>query len=740
MVNSSIDGLGHGVGSQHGAGSEHILPERLEPVELPKSYYISGLVTLLGLFVLLAGYLMLTVGLLGGYVLLLRHALVNDLMSGSWEWTFWLFLFGGPLLLILVYFMVLPLFSRRGLRPRYVTLTEQSQGRFFVFLKRLCSSMDAALPDEVVLDSRANASVRRISPLRSREQLQLVIGTPLVEGLSALQLAGIIAHELAHFRQKGGRRLNYAIESIGNLLELLAFDRNSRSARILSEKFRITEGLIAKAFYGCAIAMVGAARKICQGMAWLGRLISSHHSRQLEFDADRWQARLVGNVHFAELMREMALLDFACHRSLSSMSEHEEEDRFPVDIADYGMAFRSMLDEEVEEQIWTNVLQFETGRFDSHPSAQDRIDNVSSFTRSPSAELDHPARDLFRNWRDVSRLTTRVFYCQVLGEPVFPQNLFTSEELLGNLERKNELDLAHVRYYAGVWPWLRPVRLGVLIDYVTGEIAKKPHVDLAAAARRQLGVQREILQREAAQADEQRGLFMEGIGRLARGRSAEHLCAAGAVEVLRRNELAVDTQLHVQDQQAAIRQTRRAEQALSAFEHAVSFRLALALAGPGEGRIAELRAQAQPLITFLRALEAENERLRGIVVEHSVLRTIENLGDEYHVPNEYLERRRKLAWGLMSRLKQLYFNLEDVAYPVDDERMVSVSSWFLQIPEENIDSILHSSSVLMDNLPGAVFRVLGRLAQLAEEIEKESGLPLLDLTPEFPEEEVPEEA
>ena len=714
--------------------TEHLLPERLEPVPLPKSYFWSSLATFCGLSLLLCAYLMLTLGLPAGFIWLLMHAIDNDWMSGNWEWTFWLFVFGGPMIFVTAYFMILPMFSRRGLRPRYLSLTERQQGRFFLFLRRLCKAMDAPMPDEVVLDCQANASVRRISPLRSRERLQLMIGTPLIEGLTAVRLAGVITHELAHFRQRGGRRLGYAIATLGNLFETLAEHRGTRQERMLAEKFRLRQDLKQTAIYGGTLALVAAARKICRGLAWIGRIIGSRHSRQLEFDADRWQARLIGNARFADLMREIVMIDIAHHQAFNSMPEHQEENRFPIDLADYGMAFRALIDEETETAIWMDLQTVKTGLFDSHPSIADRLANVREFERNPSPEYDVPARELFRDWKSFSQLATRVEYCRVLGEAIFSENLHTSRELLGDLERNQEAEAAHLRYFAGAWPWIQLLRLGMMADYVTTQMTERQNVDLSSAARRQLDKQRDIMRGQAPQWNEARERLGAAFGRYAQARTAEHLLEAGAVEVLRKNRLPQESLLLVQQQQAALREIRRCEEELLPAERATTFRLALALSGPGGGELAaELREQAAPLIAFVRALEPEVERIRGILVEHRMLQAIEDLGDEYLFPPAYLEKRTHLARGLMSRLKQIYFNLEEVPYVLGEERQVMVSSWLLQIPESTVPSILHSASVLLDNLPGAIFRTLGQLAQIAEKIEMDLGLAPIDLTPRDPE-------
>lgn len=718
----------------HGVRDQvRVLPERIEPVKLPKSYYLSSLLTIGGLLLLCVAYFMMTVGVPVGLGYLLYLANTTEILK-TYQWLFWVFLLGGPGSLILSYFMLQPLFGRRGLEPQYLTITERDQGLFFAFLERLCRAMGAPMPDEVTIDCQVNASVRRLSGFWGRERLRLTLGTPLIRAFTASQLAGVIAHELAHFRQKGGRRLGYAIETMLGLFALLAHYR-SPVERQIAEQFRRASDARVILFYFFAGKVIGLARLICRGLAWVGNAIVGHHRRQLEYDADRWEARLVGNSRFAELERELVLLGIAYGQAMGSIREHEEEGRYPIDLADYALAFRVLLPDELAGQIWSKTLEVKTGLFDSHPSSRDRIANVEAFEQNPPPELDIPALDLFRDWIGLTRLATRVFYCQELGEAVLPGNLHSTEELLGKLGQNSETEEAHERYFCGAWSWLRPLRLGAMIDYIEGEVKKardaNPAADLLPAAVRQIVAQRDILLRESPRVPVAREKFWEGVGRLVKARAAEHLHAAGAVERLRELQLPASPSLQAQEQSAAAQQLRQTDQALAAFENAIALRLALALAGPGEGRLDELRKEAFFVVYFLRKLEPEIERIRGIVIEQAMVQAVRNLGEEFGVSEEFQKHHSRLAGGLMNRLKQVYFSFEGIPHPLVEEleKKGSVSDWLLLMPEATITSVLQSASALLGGLPPLVYRSLGRLAQIAEEIEKELGLPVLDLTP-----------
>ena len=70
-------------------------------------------------------------------------------------------------------------------------------------VNHLCGLLHAPRPWSIDVDLRPNASASFQGGIRAlmRRRIVLTIGLPLIAGLSARELAGILAHELSHFGQ-----------------------------------------------------------------------------------------------------------------------------------------------------------------------------------------------------------------------------------------------------------------------------------------------------------------------------------------------------------------------------------------------------------------------------------------------------------------------------------------------------------------------------------------------------------
>ena len=132
--------------------------------------------------------------------------------GGSW---FTLLFYFGPILvgLIVILFMVKPLFAGRPPAPPAMALDAKQERLLFAFIGRVCRLVGAPRPRRVEVNCVVNAaaSFRRGAASLLGQDMTLTIGLPLVAGLNLRQFAGVLAHEFGHFSQGAGMRLTYVI-------------------------------------------------------------------------------------------------------------------------------------------------------------------------------------------------------------------------------------------------------------------------------------------------------------------------------------------------------------------------------------------------------------------------------------------------------------------------------------------------------------------------------------------------
>ena len=117
----------------------------------------------------------------------------------------------GPLVagVILVFFMIKPLFARRQVTFHPLSVSRGEQPLLFAFVERLCDVVGAPKPSRIDVDTNVNASASFREGWWGfiRKDLVLTIGLPLVAGMDLRMLTGVLAHEFGHFAQGTGMRL-----------------------------------------------------------------------------------------------------------------------------------------------------------------------------------------------------------------------------------------------------------------------------------------------------------------------------------------------------------------------------------------------------------------------------------------------------------------------------------------------------------------------------------------------------
>src|SRR5258708_28474438 len=114
--------------------------------------------------------------------------------------------------------------------------------------------------------------------------------------MSLRQLSGVLAHEFGHFSQGAGMRLTYVIRSIGFWFVRVVYERDAWD-EWLTEQAANSEGwyvMVVQFTRGC----VWFTRRILWVLMWIGQFVSCFLLRQMEFDADRHEARFAGSETF----------------------------------------------------------------------------------------------------------------------------------------------------------------------------------------------------------------------------------------------------------------------------------------------------------------------------------------------------------------------------------------------------------------------------------------------------------
>src|SRR5690349_3556293 len=196
--------------------------------------YQVGLVLVSGMMILLpVVYLALVGAAAYGVYLYATHFgfLLQSFRGGIYVYGFKVVLFLAPLFsgVILVLFMIKPLFARRARRAQPLAMNPALEPALYAFIAKICDLVGAPMPRRIDLacELNASASFRRGAASLLGNDLVLTIGLPLVAGLNLAQFAGVIAHEFGHFTQGFGMRLSYVIRSVNGWFARVAYERDA---------------------------------------------------------------------------------------------------------------------------------------------------------------------------------------------------------------------------------------------------------------------------------------------------------------------------------------------------------------------------------------------------------------------------------------------------------------------------------------------------------------------------------
>ncbi|WP_442505173.1 M48 family metallopeptidase [Novipirellula sp. SH528] len=338
----------------------------------------------------------------------------------------WLLMF-SPIVagVITVIFMLKPIFfSLVGFGPsRTRALTREGEPVLFELVDRICDTIKAPRPKRIEVNSEVNASASYGAGFRGiiKGELVLTIGVPLVAGLSSRQLAGILAHEFGHFSQGAGMRAQLIIGAINMWFAKVVYARDGID-EMLDEAIEDSEsafGLVLLLASGC----VGLVRWVLWGFMVAAHTASTIFSRQMEFDADRYEIALVGSEVFVSTGQELHLLNAASGRSMQSVVSLIKKAVLIDNIPKMIQLCRTQMSPEEVELVKLSITVGKTGLLDTHPCTRERVEAAERLAQAGVFTIDRPARELFRHYDALCSNVTQDFYRNAIGRLVNPTEL-----------------------------------------------------------------------------------------------------------------------------------------------------------------------------------------------------------------------------------------------------------------------------------------------------------------------------
>jgi Zn-dependent protease with chaperone function len=295
----------------------------------------------------------------------------------------------APLIVVLLTTLLHVLWSLTSLLQRppemvgiELHLPPETLKPIFVWVLDIARKQKLVLPQEIRVGAETIAHVYE----NRRGVRVLVLGGLAVAAFSQEALAGIVAHELAHFTA-GDTRLSRNASGLWQVMGML------------EQRFQQRRGS-----FNPLIWLIRLYHLLFE-LAWAAQ------SRKQEFAADRHQVHEAGKETAATALLLAIVSERLPWVRLSSIAKSHVAANEPIEqiFAEHWRRVQSIPPDEWQEAC-RKELKKKTGLFDTHPSLRERLKAIGISPKQAAKLIQHqsgpPARDLFPDWEQIEKILT----------------------------------------------------------------------------------------------------------------------------------------------------------------------------------------------------------------------------------------------------------------------------------------------------------------------------------------------
>lgn len=641
----------------------------------------------------------------------------------------------GPILIgmILLLFMVKPLFARPARSERRLSFVRENEPVLFAFVEKLCEVVRAPVPRRIDVDCDINAAAffrRGFLSFLGRD-LVLQIGAPLVAGLSLREFAGVLAHEFGHFSQGTGMRLTYIIGCVNGWFARVVYQRDAWDDQLaaLSQEqgwFRL--------FFLVARLFVWLTRWILWLLMIVAHAVSCSLLRQMEYDADRYWARVCGSECSESSLKRLHVLAKGSQTAFAFIAHCWQERRLPENLPSLIVAEAERLSPEARQQIEKGISESRTHMLATHPSYRARIQRMRSENEPGILHLAETASVLFADFDALCREVTFAYYQGFIGPVVRREHLLPMTDVVRKRKVLDETIEAARRFWTTLEFVTRPFRINrfsPVFDLPPRECLERLKRVRFALERSQQTIRKEY--------DRLRELDQT----ISNARQAECLLKAGFRVDPKEIGLkkADPLQAHEVGRQAE-RDRQAVEERLLKIEAVFAMRIEAALAllkcdqvAARLTNAAALRAWSEELLDVTAGLHRVEYLLTSLRLNQNSLRAMEDAIAHGHEDGALIAQTLRLLEAQNRALKELREATKEVPYPYEHAAgPLSIPQYAIGIVPAANDLTGTSAAVVscLDCLFPLYLRVMGDLARIAEQVESAVGLQPLAIAKDAP--------
>ena len=315
---------------------------------------------------------------------------------------------------VLILFLLYPLWPQ-GKAPKPYVLDRKKHARFYKLIEKMTTSIGVPAPQfiEVIPDMNAAAGPVHGMASLAKGELKLIIGMSLVMGTSVQQFMGVLAHEFGHFSQRSSMMAYIWINTVNHWLWQCGYGQDAWTERLerWQEQF---ENEIAQVSLFVTEWLLQLVRLLFQNLYKLNVRLTHPMSQQMEFDADLYEARVVGSAQFRAgtlaLRRMGHAWSLASRTTFQGLHEQDKMLRnLPAAAREIAGGFSPVLMKKIEDDLQVE----ETRYWDTHPADLERIANAENAGESGILHCELPASVLFSEVEKLCETATLNWYLKL---------------------------------------------------------------------------------------------------------------------------------------------------------------------------------------------------------------------------------------------------------------------------------------------------------------------------------------
>ena len=289
--------------------------------------------------------------------------------------------------------------------------------KLFQFFESLSEYIGCKKPNEFYVTNETNISITFVDGIAGMfsGKTALLIGMPLVAGMSLQQFSGMVAREYGHFAQGRAVYIRFTINAINKWLYARAYKKDKIDEKI--ESYLKDHEVMTFLSIICQIVKFGfrLPRWIFQFLYKISLRCSYDLSRKFEFDADRYEVNVTGSSVFEQNAINLQVLNLSKNQvdKIILQKFHDTATVFediPLAVANIAKKYDEKAKQRIQKRMRI-ILEV----WSANPADHERV--VLSQQRNEQG-LDIPlipAAKLFGNVAVLNKKVSRQYYREYLS-------------------------------------------------------------------------------------------------------------------------------------------------------------------------------------------------------------------------------------------------------------------------------------------------------------------------------------